>query len=76
MITDSQVDQLKKLKDLLDMGILTQEEFDEKKQLILEDVSLKSEASINESDMISESLTKQDPLTEEPQEQIIQEQIE
>ena len=35
MITDAQVEQLKKLKELADMGILTQEEFDAKKQLIL-----------------------------------------
>ena len=74
MITDSQVDQLKKLKDLLDVGILTQEEFDEKKQLILEEVSLKSEASNNESDVISEPLAKQDPVLEEQQDQIIQDQ--
>lgn len=33
---DEQMETLKKLKDLLDMGILTQEEFDAKKQEILE----------------------------------------
>ena len=32
---DEQVETLKKLKDLLDMGVLTQEEFDAKKREVL-----------------------------------------
>lgn len=35
-LSRSQIDALKSLKDLLDAGILTQEEFDEKKKKILE----------------------------------------
>ena len=35
VITDEQVDALKKLKDLMDSGILTQEEFDSRKSRIL-----------------------------------------
>ena len=34
-ISDQSVDKLKKLKELLDQGILTQEEFDKQKQIIL-----------------------------------------
>ena len=36
--TEDSLDKIKKLKDLLDMGALTQEEFDAKKKELLKEV--------------------------------------
>jgi hypothetical protein len=36
--TESNLDKIKKLKELLDMGVISQEEFDAKKNKLLEDI--------------------------------------
>lgn len=36
--TESNLDKIKKLKELLDMGVISQEEFDTKKNTLLEDI--------------------------------------
>ena len=48
MITDDQMDQLEKLKELLDNDILSQEEFEEKKALILNESKNEEAAEITE----------------------------
>lgn len=57
MITENQLEQLKRLKELLEAGILTQEEFDQKKELVLQEAE---ESAIQIVEPVSEKTGEND----------------
>ncbi len=61
MLSDNQIDQLKRLKELLDQGILTQAEFDDKKTMILNAMGTVAESPL-------QSTSEEDSGTEKDQE--------
>ena len=58
MINDKQMEELRKIKELYDSGILTQEEFEQKKQIILDDTEKSNVEEVHEVNSESDGFVK------------------